>query len=152
MKHDSKKILFKFYSEALDEHMAETIWAKVVDKKKGHFQIENIPFYVPNLATDDLVKAEYLEKEKTYIFKEIVQYSGNSIIRVIRLNKGFDTVELREKFQKWGCNSEKWNEDYFAMEIPKDVNYNKIRKELKKLEKKEVISFAEAVLSDAHQK
>ena len=152
MRQNSQKILFKFYSEILGKEMAETLWAKVVDKKKGHFQVENIPFYIPNLATDDLIQAEYLEKEQTYLFKEIIQYSGNSIVRVIRLNKSFDTEKLRLKLRKLGCNSEQWNKDYFAMEVPQKVNYKKIKKELSKLEKKEMISFAEAVLSDAHQK
>ena len=152
MSHNSHKILFKFYSEVLEKEMAETLWATEVDRKKGHFKIDNIPFYVPNIATDDLIQAEYLEKEKTYFFKEIIQFSGNSIVRVIRLNKNFDTKDIRQKLNKLGCNSEQWNEDYFVIEIPQNVKYKAIRKELNKLEKKQIISFAEAVLSDAHQK
>ena len=51
------KILFRFYSDVLEEETVETMWATIVDKENGLYKIDNIPFYVPLLASDDIVFA-----------------------------------------------------------------------------------------------
>lgn len=39
-----KKILFKYYSDYLDEVVSETMWAEIIDLEKGLFKLDNIPF------------------------------------------------------------------------------------------------------------
>jgi len=49
------KILFRFHSDVLDEETVETMWATIVDKDKGFYKLDSIPFYAPLVASDDIV-------------------------------------------------------------------------------------------------
>lgn len=145
------KILFRFYSELLEEHKVETVWARRLEERKDLFQINNIPFYIPNIANGDVVRAEYDDKEQFYVFKELVGYSGNSVVRVVLMDEEVEIDKIRKKFKEIGCPSEKLNDRYFVMGIPKDISYSLIKSELEKLENIEMISYEEAVLSDGHK-
>lgn len=48
------KILFQFHSDIFDEEMVETMWATTVDKDKRLYKLDNIPFYAPLVASDDM--------------------------------------------------------------------------------------------------
>ena len=144
------KILFRFYSNVLDEWTVETMWAKIVDDSKGLYKIANIPFYA-SIASDDIVFAEYDEAEKMLTYRETIEYSGNSIIQVIVLDKTFITNEIRDIFNNLNCKSEKFKEWYFVIEVPADINYEPIKQKLSELQDKEIIDYAELVLSVQHQ-
>jgi hypothetical protein len=58
------KILFRFHSDVLDEETVETMWAIVVNKDKGYYKLDSIPFYAPLVASDDIVFAEFDEQEQ----------------------------------------------------------------------------------------
>jgi hypothetical protein len=49
------KILFRLYSTILEEMTVETMWAKVVDEDQGLYGLDNIPFYLPVIASGDIV-------------------------------------------------------------------------------------------------
>lgn len=74
------KILFRFHSNVLDEETVETMWAEIVDKEKGLYKLDSIPFYAPSVASDDIVFAEYDEQEQMLTYRETVEYSGNSTV------------------------------------------------------------------------
>jgi hypothetical protein len=57
------KILFRFYSAVLDEWTVETMWAEIVDAEEGHYKLDSIPFYVPLVASDDVIRAAYDDAE-----------------------------------------------------------------------------------------
>lgn len=44
MNNNSKKITFKYYSSLLEEITVETMWAEIIDEKKGIYRLDNIPF------------------------------------------------------------------------------------------------------------
>ncbi len=44
MQETHKKILFKYYSDYLEDTVAETMWAQIIDLEKGLFKLDNIPF------------------------------------------------------------------------------------------------------------
>ena len=44
------KIVFRFYSELMDQDMVETLWAEIVDQELGHYRIDSVPFYIPFIA------------------------------------------------------------------------------------------------------
>jgi len=150
MKENRVKILFRFYSDLLEREMVETVWAKVLNEKSGFYQIDNIPFYIPNIASDDIVHAKFDKEENYLVFQEPVEYSGNSLIRVL-VREQTEINKLRDYFKNLDCTSERNGEKYFAMEIPKNVNYTQIKKELEKLEANGKIEYAEAVLSGNHK-
>lgn len=149
-KETSVKILFRFFSNVLDEWTVETMWAEIVDKDKGLYKLDSIPFYA-SVASADIVFAEFDETEQMLTYRETKEYSGNSTIQVVIMNKQTDANEIREIFSALGCVSEKLNEGYFAMEIPFDKDYKPVRQKLIELEENEIIGYAEPCLSDNHQ-
>lgn len=143
------KIICRFYSNVLDEWTVETIWAEIVDIEKGLYKIGNIPFYA-SIASDDIVFAEY-EEEKKLIYKETVEYSGNSLIQVVIMDKSVVTNDIRDIFSSMGCKSEKFKEGYFVIEILADKDFKPIKQKLTELQNKGIIDYAEPVISDKHQ-
>ncbi|MBL0737931.1 DUF4265 domain-containing protein [Flavobacterium sp. GN10] len=146
-----KKILFKYYSDYLDEVVSETMWAEIIDLEKGLFKLDNIPFFGPLIATDDIFYAEYDETEERFMHRKTIQNSGNSIVQVAILEKGFDKEIIREKLKAINCLSEGLNETFFAVEIAKDVDYSLVRSLLNEYESQDIIEFAEPCLSEKHR-
>ncbi|WP_018344141.1 DUF4265 domain-containing protein [Cytophaga aurantiaca] len=145
------KILFRFHSDVLEEETVETMWATIVDKQKGLYKLESIPFYVPLVASDDIVFAEFDDKEQMLTYRKTVGFSGNSTVQIVLIDKSKDINQIRDLFKELGCISEKVNEGYFSMEIPSTVDYKNIKKQLDELEKQETIEYAEPCLADGHR-
>jgi len=148
--YDKVKILFRFYSDVLEEETVETMWADIVNKHKGHYKIDNIPFYAPVLACGDIVLAAFEEDEGMLTYKETVEYSGSSTIWVVMVDKSIEINTVRDEFMQMGCPSEKVSNGYFAMEVPPAVNYADIRRRLEHFEQKEILEYAEPCLADEH--
>lgn len=144
------KIVFKFFSEILDEWTVETMWAETINSQKGLYKIDNIPFYAP-VSCDDIVFAENDYELGSLMYRKTVEHSGNSTIQVVVLNKTIETNELRDLFNSMGCESEKYNEGYFVMEVPKKLDYQPIRKILMELEANGKIGYAEPNLGATHR-
>ncbi|WP_202704224.1 DUF4265 domain-containing protein [Flavobacterium sp. UGB4466] len=151
MAETHKKILFKYYSTYLEEIVSETMWAEILDSEKGLFKLDNIPFFGPLIATDDIFRAEYCENEKCFIHKETIEHSGNSIVQVLILEKEFDKEIIREKLKAINCLSEALNETFLAVEIAKNTDYSIVKNLLSEYEANAVIEFAEPCLSDKHR-
>jgi len=149
MEKQDVKILFRFFSDVLDEWTVETMWAKTVDSEKGLYKLSNIPFYA-SVSCDDIVFAEYDVDEEILTYRKTISHSGNSTIQVVVVNKDIATNDLREIFTAFGCDSEKFNDRYFVVEIPAKVDYNPIRQKLMELEKEGVIYYSEPNLSNNH--
>jgi hypothetical protein len=149
MEDETVKILFRFYSNILDEWTIETIWAEIVDPKKGLYKLANIPFYA-SVSCDDIVYAEYDVDEEMLTYRKTVKHSGNSTIQVIVTGKNVAANDLRETFNCLGCESEKLNDSYFVIEIPENLDYKPIREKLAELEDQEKISYAEPNLAQNH--
>lgn len=143
------KILFRFFSDLLDESTVETMWAETIDLEKGLYKLDNIPFYA-SVSCDDIVFAEYDEDEEMLTFRETIIHSGNSTIQVVVIDKDIVVNDLREIFSSFGCESEKFNEGYFVIEIPAKVDYTPIRQKLIELEEQEIIYYSEPNLSSNH--
>jgi hypothetical protein len=145
-----EKVLFRYHSNVLDDITVETMWAKIVDKEKGIYQLDNIPFYGPAIATDDEFLAEFDSDEDKLTFREVTKHSGNSIVLVIVAGNELDRDVIRNKFKELNCTSEAMNEKYFSMEILKHVDYSEVRTVLEDFQAKELINFAEPCLSQKH--
>ncbi len=144
------KILFRFYSDILDEWTVETMWAEIMDAEKSLYKLDSIPFYAPSIASDDIVFAEYDESEKMLTYRDTFEYSGNSTIHVVIIDKSADINSVRDNFKELGCVSERLNHGYFAMEIPASEDYGPIKKKLDDLKNCGMIDYAESCLSDKH--
>ena len=147
------KIVFRFYSELFEKEMIETMWCKPLDAELGIYQIDNIPFYAPLIAADDVILAEKDEKEGGMLaYKQTVKESGNSTIHLVRLNDQVDLNGLLNQLVDLGCNFEGVNDNYAAIDVPCDVQYKPIRELFDSFENDDVAGFSEACLSDLHQK
>lgn len=146
-----QKIKFRYFSDVLEEETVETMWAEIIDEKKGIYKLDNIPFYGASIASDDILYAEYDEDEESLIFKEIIKSSGNSVVQIIIMKDDYDKEVLRKKLLNLGCNSEGVNDKYFVIEILEKINYNSIKTLLDKYENEEIIGYAEPILSIKHQ-
>ncbi|HVX28073.1 MAG TPA: DUF4265 domain-containing protein [Parafilimonas sp.] len=144
------KILFKFYSDILEQQTVETMWATIVDETKGLYKIDSIPFYAPLIASDDIVFAEYDNTEQMLTYRETIQHSGNSVVRVVLIDNTKNINDLRDIFKSFDCVSEKVNEVYFVMEIPANKDYKPIKQKLKELENENIIGYSEPCLSEKH--
>ena len=143
------KIVFKFFSNILNESAVETLWATTINAENGLYKLDNIPFYAP-VSCDDVVFAEFDEDEERLVYKQTIEHSGNSTIQVIVLDKNVPINDLREVFNELGCESEKFNNDYFVLQIPAALKYEPIRQKLIELEENKIINYAEPDLSDNH--
>ena len=143
------KILFSFYSNVLEENTIETIWAETFDFHKGLYKINNIPFYA-SFAMGDIVFAEFDEDEQMLTYRETVEYSGNSTIQVVIMDKCLSIDELRGLFDSKGCATEQLNESYFVVDVPANEDYKIIKNELRLLGDKGIIGYAEPCLSQNH--
>jgi len=150
MEDKNVKILFRFLSDVLEEWTVETMWAETVDAEKGLYKLSNIPFYA-SVSCDDIVFAEYDEDEERLTYRKTVEHSGNSTIQVVVVGENIATNDLREIFNLLGCESEKFNEEYFVIEVPVTLDYKPIREKLMELETQEMIYYAEPNLGYSHK-
>jgi len=151
MAETHKKILFRYYSDLLEDMVVETMWGEIIDLEKGYFKLDNIPFFGPLIATDDIFFAEFDEDEQTLVYRETIEISGNSIVQVVILEKGFDKEIIREKLKEVNCESEGMNETLFAVEVTREVDYAVVKSILNEYVELSVIDFAEPCLSEKHR-
>jgi hypothetical protein len=151
MQETHKKIVFKYFSEYLKETVIETMWAEIIDLEKGLFKLDNIPFFGPLVATDDLFYAQYNETENRLEYKETIETSGNSIVQILILEEGFDKEIIRDKLKAINCLSEALNDTFLAAEIARDIDYSIVKSVLKDYESNSIIDFAEPCLSEKHR-
>ncbi|MFV5700983.1 DUF4265 domain-containing protein [Flavobacterium sp. XS2P12] len=148
-KDDNVKILFRFFSNILDKWTVETLWATVINSEEGLYKLDNIPFYA-SVSCSDIVFAEFDKTENKLTYRETIEHSGNSTIQVILNDKSFIVNDLRDTFNSLGCDSEKFDDDYFVLEIPASLNYIPIRQKLIEYEERNILTYAEPNLSKNH--
>jgi len=146
------KILFRFYSDILEQEAVETMWAIPIDVNKKYYKLDSIPFYPNSIASDDVVFAEYDEDEGMLTYRSTVEYSGNSTIAVVTMLDTININDIREKFKNLGCISEKASDCFFTMEVPATLNYRLIKERLDELENLNFIEYSEPCLSNIHNK
>lgn len=144
------KILFRFFSNVLDEWTVETMWADTINSEKCLYKLDSIPFYAP-VAFEDIVFAEYDDTEQMLTYRKTVEYSSNSTVQVVLIDTTKDINSIIDAFNDKGCISEKLNDQYFAMGIPAGKDYTPVKQTLTQLEEKEIIGYAESVLSQKHR-
>jgi hypothetical protein len=144
------KILLRYHSDVLDQIVIETLWATIINEEQGIYKINNIPFYGPLLASDDIVYAEFDSDEQMLTYRRTVENSGNSIILIVLMDDKTNVETIREEFRKMGCESEGTGKAYFTMEIPFSMSYRPIVDVLQEYERKGVLAYSEPCLSSKH--
>lgn len=150
-REDFIKVLYRFHSDTLEQEVVETLWASAIDLDKGVFRLENIPFYAKSLAYGDLIEAEYDQDEEAMVLSDILEFSGHSTVQVVTLTEAVDLEELRATFQGLGCDTERLNSRYFAIDVPSTVAFHQVEAILQQLRETEVADYSIACWSDKHQ-
>jgi len=151
MEEKKVRILFRFYSDLLEQDMVETIWADIVNANLGHYRLDSIPFYVPFIATDDIVHAEYNDEAEMLLYNETVEASGNSTLWVVLTSEKANADDIRETFYQLNCLSDAMSQHFFTMEVKAETNYLIIKDKLNELKAGGLIEYMEGCLSVNHQ-
>ncbi|WP_010252565.1 DUF4265 domain-containing protein [Myroides injenensis] len=150
MKEQYEQIMIQYHSEVLEKNTEEILWGLVVDKEKGLYKIDNIPFYGPELSCEDIVYAEYDENNESLVLKHIEEHSGNSTVQVIVQKDKYNRDDLYNEILYAGAEIEVVDDYYFVINVPANTDYKNIYAIIAALEEEEVIQFAEPALSPKH--
>lgn len=150
MKEQYQQILVRYFSEALERESVENFWAIVVDADKGLYQVDNIPYYGPEFSCEDIIYAEYDEKEQCLTYSHVAKASGNSTVQVMVAKDDCNIEELYNEILLAGTEIEVVEDYYFVVNVLRGTDYRKVYAILAALEEEQVLNFAEPVLSPKH--
>lgn len=131
----------------IEENIAEeTIWAKPLEN--GLYQIDNIPFYAPNLSNKDIIAVE--NDEGVLYFDDLIEASGHSTVQIIFFDDS-KSKSLLKNLEEIGCKWEGMKEQpYYTLDIPSNVNYKTVKDILDKETEANILDYKEACLSEIH--
>jgi hypothetical protein len=86
------------YKDDEDLYKVESVWARV---EGNYFRIDNIPFFAPNIAYNDLVSAELEDGGLQY--EKMIEPSGHSTIQLV-IADGRSQLETGYDFEELGCS------------------------------------------------
>ena len=137
------KVLFVYSDDhEPSEFKIESLWAKKI--RDDLYKVDNVPFFAKNIAVGDIIKVEYDEEEKSLYFDELVEPSGNSVVRIVPFDKS-TSREIEKELLDLGCDWESLeNRNLIAVHIPKEVPYDQIKTYL--VEGSEKFDYQEACL------
>lgn len=120
----------------------ESLW--VEDAGSGRFQIKNIPFYVKNISSEDIV--EGIEQGNMLRYSHLLEPSGNSVFRIYVLDES-KVQSARERFRELNIESELSDvPNLFAIEIPRKVPIEPVLNLLMEGKEREEWDFQEGAL------
>jgi hypothetical protein len=132
------------YEDLEDKISEESIWTEKLEN--GYYRIDNIPFYVPNLAYNDMIAIE--EDEGIFYFADLVERSGHSTIQIIFFKEN-EIENILSNLEKLGCAWEGMkNQAYFSVDIPPNINYLVIKEFLDEQAAKDMLDYKESCLSE----
>ncbi|MDB5002083.1 MAG: hypothetical protein JWQ34_308 [Mucilaginibacter sp.] len=133
------------YRDISGEIAEETVWTEPIGN--GQYQVDNIPFFAPNLAYKDIISIE--EDENELYFKSLIEVSGHSTVQIIffKHDKNKEHKILQE-LERIGCHWEGMKGGrYYAIDVPPEVDYSNVRSILKREEQRSILDFREACLA-----
>lgn len=126
-----------------DEYETETMWCT---KQGENFVLNNIPFVVYNISSDDVFTSEFDEEEQRYYFDSLVARSGNTTVRIFFYDNN-NIEPTRQWLNQHNCESEALlARNTVAVNIPKDVDYTLVKGFLDKGELESKWSYEESCL------
>lgn len=129
----------------------EWMWASRVNDST--FKIDNIPFFAKSISCGDIVAAE--QTNTGLIFRELVQPSGHSTVRVIvhRGDRNDDRLravvdDVRQTLRAMGCSAELSHiPNLIAVDVPPEVPYQSVSAFLAQKERDGLLGYEEACLA-----
>ena len=102
----------------------ESIWAEVTEE--GYLKINNIPFYSKEISFGDIVSG--IQTEENYLlYDKTIIHSKNSTLRIIFFNENQKFKDkILTKLKDLGCEFEAFNVNFYAINIPIQVDIEEI--------------------------
>ncbi|KXZ71272.1 DUF4265 domain-containing protein [Acinetobacter venetianus] len=142
-----EKIIVDYFDKNNKELAKEIIWGEKFDDNQ--YFVRSIPFFIPNIAFDDLIEVE--KEDEIVYFSDLIKVSNNSTVRVIFFEddpKGID--EFLKGVESYSSQWEKFtSKPYYAINVPKEVNYKTLKTYLEKYERG-FFDYEESCLSEKH--
>ena len=139
--NERAKLRFQFKNSAGEEE-TEAMW---VIRRDAGYEIDNIPFYVKELALGDVVAARQDDSGLLW-FSELVRPSGHSTIQ-LWFSHEKEVESVREALKQMGCASEVSDlPRLVAVDVPPDVPYEKVKAFLEQGEHAGRFEYQEACL------
>ena len=128
------------------------MWAVLVGEEQ--YRLDNIPFFICGVSYCDVVTA-YKGTDGLHRFKDLVQESGHSTLRIILHEKQSkkesldDRVKaLRDRLKLLGCSSEKSHiTGLISVDVPPEVPLASIRDFLDEGGKQDLWGYEEATIA-----
>ncbi len=135
------KLRFPFKNSAGGDE-TETLW--VLQRDTG-YEIDNIPFYVQELALGDVVSARPDESGALW-YSELVHPSGHSTLQLWFAQEK-EVEPVRTTLRQMGCASEVSDlHRLVAVDVPPEVPYDKVKAFLDQREEAGQLEYQEACL------
>ena len=134
---------------------SEGIWCEAVGT--GQYRVRNIPFYAFNISLDDIIEAEIKESDGRLFFNGIVvRPSGNHAYRCMvkrdspkQSQKYLDAINSMNCFYETAIHGDF---ELFSIDVPSDVDVNKVYDILERGEADGSWDFEEANYVDSYAK
>lgn len=132
------------YKNSEGEISEELIWAELLNS--GYYRVDNIPFYAPNIAYNDIISVE--KDNNKFYFEDLIETSGNSTVQIVFFDKSKEP-EIIQNLEMLGCSWEGMEGGgYYAIDVPANVDYSKVRNFF--IQSSEILDYKEACLSEKH--
>lgn len=121
------KVLFRVSAED-GSTQVETLWA--ADLGNDQYKLDNSPFYAYSVSWQDIVYAPYDQDEQRPTFQRVLSKSGNRTVRVILdlpAEQGNLSEFVLQRLVALGCSYEGINGTYMSVNIPPEVEMEKVR-------------------------
>lgn len=147
------KVGFKLTRDEDDYPPADWEWMWASRVGNSTFKIDNIPFFAKSISCGDIVAAE--QTNTGLIFRELVQPSGHSTVRIIvhrgnRSDEQLRTVvdDVAQALRALGCTTELSHiPSLIAVDVPPEVNYQSVAAFLSGKEHEGLLRYEEACLA-----
>jgi len=102
----------------------ESIWVEVTEE--GYLKVNNIPFYSKEISLGDIVSV--IQKEENYLlYDKTIIHSKNSTLRIVFFNENQKFKDkILTKLIDLGCEYEAFNINFYAINIPIQVDIEEI--------------------------
>jgi hypothetical protein len=139
--NERSKLRFRFKNSA-GEDETETMW---VIKRDDGYEIDNIPFYVKELALGDVVAAQS-DASGVLWYSELVRPGGHSTLH-LWFSLEEDVGAVRQALRQMGCASEVSDlPRLVVVDVPPEVPYERVKTFLEQGERAGEFEYQEACL------
>ena len=120
------KVLIPLKEGEWGDLKTEALWAELV--RPGIYRLANVPFFVYGLSAEDLVSAEPIGDNASFI--DIFQRGGHSTYRLL-LTKGLaytspEFLTFWKQLESLGCTFESAGKTWIAVDVPPMVTMDAV--------------------------